>query len=379
MDKTTAILGGVYGGIVLLLVFVFFLSPQRMEIQQHDITSANNLDNSKMIGNSTMSLADLFAKSDSGVVQITVEKLDDSNGSRDIGSGFVYDLQGHIITNNHVVENAKKITVTFSDENSYNATVVGTDPFSDIAVVKVGTDPLLLHPLSLGNSSALRIGDEVAAIGNPFGLTGSMTSGIVSQTGRLLETPDTARFSIPDVIQTDAPINPGNSGGPLLEMNGKVAGMNTAIQSETGQFSGVGFAIPSDTLSQIVPILIQDGHYKHPWLGISGVSISPDIVSAMGLPVSQGFLVEYVAKDSPAEKAGLHGADGEKTIDGIKYKTGGDIILGIDDKPVKKIEDILMYLQDQKKVGDVITLQIFRNGQSNNVQLTLQERPSQTQ
>jgi S1-C subfamily serine protease len=324
-----------------------------------------------------LSLADLFAKSDDGVVQIIVRKSNDSSIERDIGSGIVYDTLGHIITNNHVVDSAQKISVVFHGGKSYSANVVGTDPYADLAVVKVNANASVLYPLPLGNSADLRIGDQVAAIGNPFGLSGSMTQGIVSQLGRLLNPPDSS-FSIPNVIQTDTPINPGNSGGPLLNMQGEVIGITTAIQSGTGEFSGVGFAIPSNTMKKIIPVLIETGHYKHPWLGISGVSIDFDLASTLQLPVSSGFMIETVVPNSPGAIAGLHGYTGNKTIDGTKYEIGGDIITGVDVKPIKQIEDILNYLQDMKNVGDKITLEIIRDGKKMDVSLTLQERPAQT-
>ncbi|TLX83057.1 MAG: trypsin-like serine protease [Thaumarchaeota archaeon] len=341
----------------------------------------NNFDYLNQISpkNPGMSLADLYAKSDDGVVQVIVRKSNDTTRVRDLGSGIVYDLNGHIITNNHVVQNATKITVTFHEGYSYTATIVGTDPFADLAVIKVNADSSVLHPLNLGDSSKLRIGEQVAAIGSPFGLTGSVTSGIISQVGRLLETPDTASFSIPDVIQTDTAINPGNSGGPLLNMQGKVIGINTAIQTDTGEFSGIGFAIPSNTIKKIVPVLIKDRHFKHPWIGITGLSIDPDLSNTLLLPASSGFMIQNVVKESPAGKAGIHGYINTTTIDGIKYRVGGDIIIGIDNNQVRKLEDILNYLQEEKSVGDKITLKILRDGHASNFDLILEERPSQTQ
>ena len=382
MDKTTTILSGVYGGVVLLLVFVFFVSPQKTEVMSNSgFSNINNFDYLNQISpkNPGMSLADLFAKSDDGVVQVIVRVSNDTSTSRDLGSGIVYDLNGHIITNNHVVKNATKITVTFHEGYSYPATIVGIDPFADLAVIKVDADSSVLHPLILGDSSKLRIGEQVAAIGSPFGLSGSITSGIISQVGRLLETPDTASFSIPDVIQTDTAINPGNSGGPLLDMQGEVIGINTAIQTDTGEFSGIGFAIPSNTIKKIIPILIKDRHFRHPWLGITGISIDPDLSNTLQLPVSSGFMIQNVVKESPAGKAGLHGYTNTTTVDGTKYRVGGDIIIGIDSNQVRKLEDILNYLQEEKSVGDKITLKILRDGRTSNFDLILEERPNQTQ
>ena len=384
MDKTSAVFGGVIGGIIVLIVFALYLAPNRLDMPQQELITTNEhiLETTeettiKNIGE--ISLADLFEKSDDGVVKVSVRKSVELPTGRSLGSGFVYDVSGHIITNNHVVEDSQKTTVTFLDGTSYNAKVIGTDPYTDLAVIKVDVNPSLLHPLPLGDSSTLRVGEQVAAIGNPFGLSGSMTSGIVSQLGRLLSTPGTASFSIPDVIQTDAAVNPGNSGGPLLNMKGQVIGINTAIQSGTGEFAGIGFAVPSNTVSKIVPILIKEGKYKHPWLGISGIDIDPDLANVLGLQDTRGLLVVSVVKDSPAEKSGLHGSTETKEIDGIKYQIGGDVILSVDHKDVRKIDDILIHLQREKKVGDTIDLEILREGRVTNFELTLEERPNNNQ
>lgn len=373
MDKTSAVLGGMYCVVVLALISIFVASPFKLD-GSHQIVQSNPFD--QTVKDSQLSLADLFAQSDQGVVQIIVDKSNGSLPERDLGSGIVYDTSGHIITNNHVVQDSTKIRVVFHDGESLPATIVGTDPYADLAVVKVVPDTYVLHPLPLGNSSDLRIGDQVAAIGNPFGLSGSITSGIVSQLGRLLDPPNSS-FSIPNVIQTDTPINPGNSGGPLLNMQGEVIGINTAIQSETGEFSGVGFSIPSNTMKKIIPVLIQTGHYKHPWLGITGISVDQDLSSTLQLPVSSGFMVNTVVPNSSAAKAGLQGYKETKTINGTQYEIGGDIIVAADGHPIQKIEDLLNYLQDQKSVGDNMTLTIIRDGKTMQITLTLQERPSQ--
>lgn len=372
MDKTTAVLGGVYGIVVLILVFAFVFEQQKTDVIHQTSTLENIVQSSP---GSQLSLADLFSKSQDGVVQIVVRKTGDNASDRAIGSGIVYDLSGHIITSNHVVEDYQKIRVVFHDGQSYSAKVSGTDRFADLAVIKVDADPQVLHPLPLGDSSKLRIGDQVTAIGSPFGLSGSMTSGIVSQLGRILNPPNLQSFSIPNVIQTDAAINPGNSGGPLLNNYGEVIGINTAIQTDTGEFSGVGFAIPSNTMKKIVPVLIQTGHYKHPWLGVSGITVDPDLADSLGISTHSGFLIENIVSDSPASKAGLHASNQTKTVDGIKYKFGGDIITGIDNTKVTKLEDLLNYLQDYKYAGDTMIMHIVRDNKTMDVTLTLQERP----
>ena len=304
-----------------------------------------------------------------------MKKNNQISSSNGVGSGFVFDKNGHIITNSHVIDNARKIVVTFLDGRSYHAELVGKDPFTDIAVIKVDADRELLKPLSLGDSSNLKVGEQIAAIGNPFGLSGSMTSGIVSQLGRLLPSQD-GLFQIPDVIQTDAAINPGNSGGPLLNMRGEVVGINTAIQSGTGEFTGVGFAIPSQTIAKIVPSLITNGEYKHPWLGISGRDIDPDLAKILNLKDAKGFLIVTVVEDSPADKAGLHGSTQTKEVDGVNYPIDGDIIIAVDGIEVRKIDDILIHLQRQKAVGDEIVLDVLRDGRTSSFVLILEERPN---
>jgi S1-C subfamily serine protease len=264
--------------------------------------------------------------------------------------------------------------VTFLDGRSYNAKIIGIDEFTDLAVIKVNADFALLQPLPLGDSSNLKVGESIAAIGNPFGLSGSMTSGIVSQLGRLL--PSGSGYSIPDVIQTDAAINPGNSGGPLLNMRGEVVGINTAIQSTTGEFTGVGFAIPSQTVVKIIPALIEKGEYKHPWIGISGRDIDPDLAKVLGLKDAVGFLVITVVENSPASKAGLMGSEKTTEVEGVNYSIGGDIILSVDEIEVRKIADILIYLQRAKSVGDDMVLEILRDNRTTNITVILQERPN---
>ena len=258
--------------------------------------------------------------------------------------------------------------------DSYNAEIIGVDEYTDIGVIKVNADLKLLHPLSLGDSSNLQVGEPITAIGNPFGLSGSMTSGIISQMGRLL--PSDSGFQIPDVIQTDAAINPGNSGGPLLNMRGEIVGINTAIQSSTGEFTGVGFAIPSQTVAKIVPTLISDGEYKHPWIGISGTDIDLGMANAIGLESTLGFLIITVVEDSPAADAGLLGSNKTIEVEGREYSIGGDVIVSVDGIDVRKIDDILVHLQRVKTVGDEMDLEILREGRTTNVTIILQERPN---
>jgi S1-C subfamily serine protease len=350
-----------------------------------------------------LSLSDLFSKVEKSVVQVTEFGTADQGGGR-LGSGFVYDKNGHIITNYHVVAGGRleNLQVTFLDGTIYKAKLVGGDPFSDLAVIQTANDipSDKLIPLPIGNSTSLRVGERVVAIGNPFGLSGSMTEGIVSGLGRLLPSSEgdqpirqppsgdnllipptptenpTSSFSIPDIIQTDAAINPGNSGGPLLNLRGEVIGINTAIFSNTGVYSGVGFAIPSNTITKVVPSLIAKGSYQHPYLGVIGTDVTPEIAGSLGLQEARGFLVTGITAGSPAAKAGIQGGSSLTDINGRGIRQGGDIILQIDDKTVRKIDDILTYLEREKKVGDTVQLTVLRNGVTEKIPITLGARPN---
>ena len=379
MTKSGFIVGGVIGAAAVILIFAFVLMPAQ-QILTPDLIISNGHDVTKF-GDETilstkksLTLVELFEKSESGVVRIDVDKINSSLETGSLGSGFVFDDLGHIITNAHVVESASSVTITFLDGSQYNAQIIGLDKFTDIAVIKVEEKPRYLHPLQMGDSSTLKVGEQVAAIGNPFGLSGSMTSGIVSQIGRLLPSQDTG-FSIPNVIQTDAAINPGNSGGPLLNMAGKVMGINTAIQSGTGQSAGIGFAVPSNTILKVVPVLIEKGKYSHPWIGISGKDIDPELAKVRDLDQSKGFLIVTVVPGSPAEIAGLKGVSEIKIIGDKEYPADGDIIVSVDGKEVRKISDILIHLQEEKSVGDEMILGILRDGEIMHIILALVERP----
>jgi S1-C subfamily serine protease len=348
-------------------------------------------------------LSKLFDRVKGSVVQITVSNKDPLSSA--LGSGFVFDKSGHIITNDHVVRNrsyndtdtnsTNNVTVTFLDEKSYKAKIIGSDPFSDLAVLQIqNLTNQTLMPLPLSNSSNVKIGEHVIAIGNPFGLSGSMTEGIISGLGRVIPSqnpgspegpelppdqqntlaPQTS-FSIPEIIQTDAAINPGNSGGPLLNLNGQVIGINSAIFSLTGEYSGVGFAIPSSTIQRVVPILISEHSFKHPWIGISGIDVNEQIASAMNLNTTKGFLVIENSPGGPASKAGIKGGDKLVDVGGRKTKLGGDVIIKIDNQSVSKIDDVLVYLEQHKKVGQSVKLTVIRDGKLQTVNVPLAERP----
>jgi S1-C subfamily serine protease len=290
------------------------------------------------------------------------------------GSGFVYDDEGRVITNNHVVEDAEEITVTFVDGTITEATLVGTDPYVDMAVIEVDVEAFLLEPVDLGSSSDLMVGERVIALGNPFGLANTMTSGIVSALGRQMDAP--GGYAIVDVIQTDAAINPGNSGGPLLNLMGEVVGMNTAILSETRQFSGIGFAIPSDTILREVAALIEEGEYEHPYLGITSVGLFPELNEAMGLDPSQrGALVVNVVDVGPADQAGVREGTRSVVVDGTSITVGGDVIIGVDGRTVQDLYDVVVYLERFKRPGDVIALKLLRGSNIINLDLELGARP----
>jgi 2-alkenal reductase len=291
-----------------------------------------------------------------------------------IGSGFLFDGKGHVVTNNHVAETAPELLVTLADETTIPATVVGLDPGSDLAVLRLDETPGGLTSVELGDSSSLKVGQRAIAIGNPFGLEQTVTTGIISSLGRTLLRRESA-FQLAEVIQTDAAINPGNSGGPLLDSQGRVIGVNTAIRSTTGVNSGVGFAIPVDIVKRVVPELIERGRYRHTWVGVTGLTISPEMVEEMDLPVETGVLVFEVEPGGPAAKAGLRGGGREIMVSGRPMLAGGDIVIAVDRETVRRFDDLINYLATRTSVGDVLTLTLVREGAEIRVDVTLDERP----
>jgi len=291
------------------------------------------------------------------------------------GSGFVWDREGHIVTNYHVVATADRVLVTFHDDTSAEAVVVGTDRDSDLAVLRVDVDPSHLHPVALGDSDALKVGQRAIAIGNPFGQAGSMTQGIISALGRTFR-PGQSLFAIPGMIQTDAAINPGNSGGPLLDSQGRVIGVNTLILSRTGASAGIGFAVPINMVKQVVPILIEKGKYTYPWLGITGMDLIPALREELDLPPDlRGALIIEVAEGGPADKAGLRASSRRIEVEGREFRVGGDIITAIDGQPIKGMDDLLAYLVRYTRPGREVELTILRDGQERTLRVTLGERP----
>ena len=338
-------------------------------------------------------LINLYQRVNPGVVfiAVTVASTQDTQGGSGTGSGFVIDKQGHIVTNNHVVANADTIEVSFPDGTTASAKVIGRDTYSDLAVIKVDLPADKLTPVELGDSSNLHPGQTVIAIGNPFGLAGTMTKGIISAIGRTLpETSDqssstTGSFINPEIIQTDAAINPGNSGGPLLDSHGRVIGVNTAIRSSStivgGQASnsGIGFAVPVNTVKRVAPALIADGALRYPYLGITsrdGLKLS-SIADQLGVDVKDGVLVIETITGGPAAKAGLRGGSQDRTItvQGAPIQLGGDIIITFNGKTVKDYNDLISQLTSTTKPGDVVTLGIIRDGKQQEIKVTVGERP----
>ncbi len=304
--------------------------------------------------------------------------------SEALGSGFVWDANGDIVTNNHVVSGATSIDVTFSDGKNYTAKVVGTDVYSDLAVIKSEAPASELHPVSVADASQVKVGQVTIAIGNPYGLQNTMTVGVVSGLGRTLPAGSDATtttgptYSIPDIIQTDAAINPGNSGGVLLNDQGQVIGVTAAIESASSANAGIGFVIPSTILNKVIPDLIKSGSHQHPYLGLSGMSLNVDINNAMGLNAQQqGALIETVNPGDPADKAGLKASTKTVTINGSSVSVGGDVVIAINGTPITSMDDLIAYLETDTTIGQKVTLTILRDGKQMSVDVTLGTRPSQ--
>ncbi len=294
------------------------------------------------------------------------------------GSGFIYDSNGHIVTNYHVVENAEEVSVTLADGRTFPATIVGTDPSNDLAVIRIEAQDLPA-PLALGDSDSLRVGQFVVAIGNPFGQVGTLTVGVISALGRIIESPD-GRF-IGEAIQTDAAINPGNSGGPLLDLHGRVIGVNSQIISPAGANVGIGFAVPVNTVRRVVPQLIAKGRYSHPWLGVGILSLTPrwaQVLGEAGVEVPErGLLVLEAVAGGPAAKAGIRGGNRILVVGDRRVPVGGDVIIALNGQPVSTYQDLNVYLETRTQVGDTITVTIIREGTQQDVRVILAERPAQ--
>ena len=326
-------------------------------------------------------LASLYRRVNPAVVYIEV-LVQHGGGLQPLtsGSGFMFDRQGHVVTNHHVIENADELQVVLADGLvTHDVEVVGSDPYADLAVIRINVPTDRLVPLELGDSDALRVGQRVIAIGNPFGLQGTMTAGVVSAVGRTLTSQvlEEGSFSNPEIIQTDASINPGNSGGPLLDSRARVVGVNTAIRSRTGVNAGVGFAVPVNTVKRIVPHLIEKGEYEYPYLGITSDNrfTVAELFDRLDLPVAYGVLVSEVQPGTAAAEAGLRGGDREVEVMGRTVVLGGDIITAINGEELRTFDDLVAYLVSDVEVGQEVTLTIVRDGEQMEVSGTLGKRP----
>jgi S1-C subfamily serine protease len=333
-----------------------------------------------------LSLTDVYRRSEGGVVQVSVTNVVESEDPlfripqqqqpRGLGSGFVIDKSGHIVTNFHVIEGADEVEVSFSNGEEMPASVVGSDPSTDIAVLKVDADSRALHVLELGNSDQLEVGDEVVAIGNPLGYERTMTAGIVSALGRVIESP--SQFAIDEVIQTDAPINSGNSGGPLLDAAGRVVGVNTQIASVSGGNIGIGFAVPINTVKDVTAQLIDTGSVEHAYLGVDAQEIDAEISDTLNLDVDRGLLVMAVRPGTAAARAGLRGGNQPVVVEGTTWMLGGDVIVKADGKDIATVDE-LRDLIEAKNPGDTLELEIRRDGETQTVTVKLGRRPTSPQ
>lgn len=288
------------------------------------------------------------------------------------GSGFVYDDQGHIVTNQHVIAGADEVEVVFADNTTAKAKIVGSDEYNDLAVLKVDSVPADARPLALGVSSVLKVGMRVIAIGNPFGLDRTLTTGVISALGRTIERDNAAALG--EMIQTDAAINPGNSGGPLLNLRGELIGVNSNIRSPSGGSVGIGFAVPVDILKRVLPDLIRTGKYEHPWLGFNAYEINSDLADLLKLPVKSGLLIAQLQENGSAARAGVREATQRMRVAGGTILTGGDILTAIDDQPINTRDAMVIYLETNKRPGDTVKLSLIRDGSELTLTATLDAR-----
>lgn len=354
------LIGSAVGGVI-----TFQQTQSQLTELENKLDSGNTVRIVHVNGTSQQGLTELFNQVDQSVVSIR------GYGDADAqGSGFVYSKNGFIVTNEHVIDNADRVQVTFTEGETVRAKVVGMDPFSDLAVLKVNRNNL--RPLRLGNLSDVSVGQTAIAIGNPFGLPGTMTSGIISQKGRSL--PVQGGFSIPNALQTDAAINPGNSGGPLLNSQGEVVGVNTAIETQTGTFSGVGFAIPVSSVKRVVPKIIDDGNIDYSWIGVTGRTVDVEIAERMNLDEARGFLIVDVVEDGPADRAGFQAGNQSETIRGAPINLGGDVIVAINDEQIDNYGELTNYLLGSTNPGETVNVTVIRDGGPEKLELTLGAR-----
>ncbi|MFW6250959.1 MAG: S1C family serine protease [Alkalispirochaetaceae bacterium] len=328
----------------------------------------------------------VYADTSESVVNITSQVMspgifNQPTPQEGAGSGFIFDGAGHVVTNYHVVQKAESVSVSLSNGDVHEASVVGSDPFTDLAVLQIEADGLPAA-LSLADSGNLRVGQFVAAVGNPFNFEQTLTFGVISALGRVIRSPG-GRF-ISEAIQTDTPINPGNSGGPLLNLDGEVIGVNSAIISPSGASAGVGFAISANTVSQVVPSLIEDGEYPHPWIGIQAIDLQPGLVRILNqteltIPVEEGVLVVGTLNGGPAEDAGIQGGERRLRLGNLQIPVGGDVIVGINDAEIESYKDLVIYLETETEIGETITVHYYRGENERSTELSVGRRPEDVQ
>jgi len=382
------LLAGVAGGLIVAVLGFGAVSAGLVGKTETIRPIANTVPASNSSSGSEGLVHQIYKRDGGGVGFVTSEGVSTGSSPFDpfgqssrgtaTGSGFLIDDQGHMVTNNHVIDGAQKITVALgADETAYPAEVVGSDPSTDLALLKVDAPSSAMHPLKLGDSSKVRVGDPVVAIGNPFGLDRTVTTGIVSALQREIQS--NTQYSISNVIQTDAAINPGNSGGPLINANGEVIGVNSQIATggSGGGNVGIGFAVPSSTVKDVVDQIIKTGEVKHAFLGITAASVTPQLANALNLDVESGAMVQAVEKNGPAAKAGIRGGSTEVTVGAQKVLTGGDIITAVNGTEVTSMEQVVSAV-NAAAAGDEMKLTVNRNGKSEDFTVTLGERPSGT-
>lgn len=362
-------------------------SENSQQQEEQEPSSSRSDDNSRISVEQLQSQVEsVYADSSESVVNITSQVMSPGIFNQPMpqegaGSGFLYDSSGHVVTNYHVVQNAQSISVSLSNGDVYEASLVGSDPFTDLAVLQIEGDGLP-EALSLADTDSLRVGQFVTAVGNPFNFEQTLTFGVISALGRVIRSPG-GRF-ISEAIQTDTPINPGNSGGPLLNLDGEVIGVNSAIISPSGASAGIGFAISANTVSQVVPSLIENGEYPHPWMGIQAINLQPGFVkllnqTELNIPVQEGVLVVSVLDGSPADSAGIEGGDRQLRLGNLQLPVGGDVIVGINDAEVGSYKELVVYLETETEIGDTITVHYYRGENERTTELTVGRRPQDVQ